>query len=305
MNQNLQPQFVDRRRLLATLRLMTRYKRSGCLLTIEAAENMGKSFLLSQMKAWCDKWGTPCALVDLANGKDEGLNYKTVFEKIRFDTDYDAFPDVVTALDWQPSLPNLKNPPPDFQSSQHESQPLQRNEAPGSHNITTGHISGTGLAIGDNARAYVNLINNIQLGEEIENSRMERVTRALVETFKALTYEQVWVLLFDSYERRLPQVETWLDKQLLPRIAQGKVPRLLIIVAGRERLPELSAKEPMSVTHHKLDKFDLPIVKTYLMKRQVDLARVEPAFISSLRGIPGRLSIIVDGYLEEAKLASG
>lgn len=297
MNQNSQDYFVNRRKVLAMLRLMVRHKRSGCMLTVEAPKNMGKSLLLREMQSLCDRWNVPCALINLANGQDEGLNYQTIIEKIQRETDYEAFLDVVDEFNWLPLPPRTESYSP-IPVTGTPDVLAGGGLRPGtiSGDIHTGNISGEVVTVGSGAIVNVHKTFMTQDNEKTQTQRMLRVNKRLIETLKKLTQEDVWVLLFDSYERCLPGVEKWFNNHFIPPIIQGRLPNLFVVIAGRDNIATLQTRRSPVATHYQLDKFDISIIEQYLKKRDVTLSKAKEVFNMSLQGIPGRLSIIVDGY---------
>jgi hypothetical protein len=85
---------------------------------------------------------------------------------------------------------------------------------------------------------------------------------------------------------------------VLPRLAQGQVPNLLLVMAGRLDLPAPREHPRLRAVYHKLENFDRRWVGDYLRRRGLDCTptAVDLGFELSLGGVPGRLCIIADGF---------
>jgi len=293
--------FVDRREFLAILRLVTRHRRGSSILMLEAQANMGKSFLLHKMQDICDAANFPCALIDLGNVKDEGLNCQTVVTKIQRDAYHADLDHVLAEFSWQPPLPSidpsfLVTPPKEAVNG----RDIVAVGATNGDTIVASTISGKGIAIGRGAMATVNEVLFFQSDAKIQEQCIRRVTTALIQALARLTAERPWVLLFDGYGAGIQSVEKWLFEQLLPPIAQGQVPNLLIVIAGQTTLPALRINQHKTLELRcRLEKFDHATVADYMQRRSANLSRIMEAVKWSANGVPGRLSFAVDILVAE------
>jgi hypothetical protein len=130
---------------------------------------------------------------------------------------------------------------------------------------------------------------------------LHQINSAFFECLASLLADKVQVaLLFDSYEMAPPEVDRWLRDELLSRLRDGLLNKLVIVITGRKTpdLTELSINELLVQTG--LDPFNEEHVREYLEDRRniagLDLRTV----ILTSGGIPGALAMMADHAMSTA-----
>lgn len=131
---------------------------------------------------------------------------------------------------------------------------------------------------------------------EMERQRAERqINDAFFECLSQLLAEgSSAVLLFDSYEAAPPEVERWIIGELLPRLRDERMGKLVVIITGRKTpdLTDLDIKHLLVMTG--LDPFSEEHVREYFEERRhisgLDLRTI----ILTSGGVPGALAMMAD-----------
>ncbi|MEZ4593691.1 MAG: hypothetical protein R3D55_21490 [Chloroflexota bacterium] len=103
------------------------------------------------------------------------------------------------------------------------------------------------------------------------------------------------VLLFDSYEAIKPDADRWLRQELLTRLRDSQLSKLVIIITGRQTpdLSDLNMSSLLVKTH--LEPFDETIVREYFEdRRKVALGLDWRTILVTSGGVPGALAMMAD-----------
>jgi hypothetical protein len=138
----------------------------------------------------------------------------------------------------------------------------------------------------------------------------DRVTQAFFEALQELTTSESVLFLFDSYERTSQEGERWvsnaadrwIQRELLLRIREGRLPRVVVVLAGR-RLPPFDAEWARVVGPLPLELFTVDDVAEYLRqnRRLASLSDAEvQTLFNAVQGNPQLLGIIGDNLERSA-----
>ncbi len=131
---------------------------------------------------------------------------------------------------------------------------------------------------------------------DVEYRRAEsQINNAFFECLvKLLADQEQLVFLFDSFETAPPEAERWLHDQLLPRMRDGQLNKLTIIITGRKTpdLTDLNMRNLLVQTN--LEPFTEEDIREYFEERRnikgLDLRTV----LLTSGGIPGALAMMAD-----------
>ncbi|MCA9943858.1 MAG: hypothetical protein KC449_10275 [Anaerolineales bacterium] len=130
-----------------------------------------------------------------------------------------------------------------------------------------------------------------------DQTRIERqINNAFFDALATLLADRAsLVLLFDSYEAIKPDAKQWLRQELLTRLRDGQLNKLVIIITGRET-PDLSdLKMSNLLVQTNLEPFDEAIVQEYFEeRRQVALGLDWRTIVVTSGGVPGALAMMAD-----------
>ncbi|WP_420641446.1 hypothetical protein [Candidatus Leptofilum sp.] len=103
------------------------------------------------------------------------------------------------------------------------------------------------------------------------------------------------VLLIDSYEAIKPDANRWLRQELLTRLRDSQLSKLVIIITGRQT-PDLSDLNMNNLlVKTQLEPFDEAIVREYFEeKRKVSLGLDWRTILVTSGGVPGALAMMAD-----------
>ncbi len=135
----------------------------------------------------------------------------------------------------------------------------------------------------------------VQADSETSRRAIEaRITDAFFTCLSDLTQQGPVVLFFDSYEEVTAEADRWIQSQLLARIRDGQLERVIVIMAGRD-LPEFdrsSWRHCMAFTG--LEVFDVQEITEYIVEKRglkdLDLETI----IKTSGGHPGLLGKMAD-----------
>ncbi|MCB8944587.1 MAG: SH3 domain-containing protein [Ardenticatenaceae bacterium] len=128
--------------------------------------------------------------------------------------------------------------------------------------------------------------------EQERQDVLHRVTDLFFEGLERMSGETAVALFFDAYEAGAAVVQQWLAYELVARLAQGRLPRVTVMIAGRQ-VPELDALKHV-VVQTGLETFTEEYVREYLLeRRQLADIDVRTVLLTS-GGVPGLLAKMAD-----------
>jgi len=137
----------------------------------------------------------------------------------------------------------------------------------------------------------------------------DRINTAFFDCLAALSAQTKAVFLFDTYERNSLETERWSPSaadrwivgQLLARIRDGRLPHVVVVIAGR-RAPEFGTEWNEVLGRISLEPLDCSDIKIYLRERRgltvITDAEAE-RLCQAVAGSPQVLGLIGDN-LEQA-----
>jgi hypothetical protein len=145
---------------------------------------------------------------------------------------------------------------------------------------------------------HKNLYDEARASQSLEHRLME----AFFEDLRNLCRYRVIVLLFDSYDKSpsLGTARKWLRCNLLPDIRDGRLPNIVVVLAGRE-VPVRPPGLPVEFFYTDLACFDDSHMKDYLEKKKASLSSQLQSSKDCLEGKyrPGELAAMADLAKEE------
>ena len=130
-----------------------------------------------------------------------------------------------------------------------------------------------------------------------DQTRIERQINDAFFTALAdlLTDNSPAVLLLDSYEAIKPDADRWLRQELLIRLRDSQLSKLVIIITGRQT-PDLSDLNMSNLlVKTQLEPFDEAIVREYFEdRRKVTLGLDWRTILVTSGGVPGALAMMAD-----------
>ena len=160
-------------------------------------------------------------------------------------------------------------------------------------NVATGggQISDSQIKVGDIAGRDVIKDNFffVQTDSETVRQNIEaRVTDAFMTCLNTFQHDRVVVFLFDTYDQVTQPADRWLQAFLLTRVRDGRLPNVVIVIAGRT-VPAVD-----SAWQTGLDTFTGDQVAEYIVQRR-QLTTLDVGTLSvTTRGIPGLLGMLAD-----------
>jgi len=161
-------------------------------------------------------------------------------------------------------------------------------------------------ATGATPAAGVNLIrdNNAPIWADSDMERrraQQQINDAFFECLSALAQssEQI-AFLFDSYETAPDAAENWITAELLPRLRDGQISKVTIIITGR-KTPDLTDLDMASLlVQTNLDPFTEQDVREYFEeKRKIPDLDLRTIMLTS-GGVPGALAMMADHAMATA-----
>ena len=133
----------------------------------------------------------------------------------------------------------------------------------------------------------------------VRQAMQDRLTSVFFECLAPLWAEQPIVFFFDTYDRVTVEAESWLLGQLLPRIRDGNLRNVLVVITGRS-VPQLESTWTEVVARTGLDLLSLTHVSEYLTERckisNIDTQVVQALFQAST-GQPQLLALMAENML--------
>ena len=292
---SLQELFVDRLKQLERFRKSLEGASGRRIILITAGPGMGKSWLLRRFAQEAISRNARSVLVDFSDG--QAYDVLTLVRRFRDALGPEQFNRLTAAIN-EATSPRLVLS--DGGAPASASVDLSGAQA---GDVTIGDIAGRSI-IKDNF--FIVQTDNPLLLQAIE----DRVTQAFFECLAALVATTTVLFLFDSYERSSQEGERWvpnaadrwIQRELLARIRDGKLPNSVVVLAGR-RLPTFDAEWAEVVGKLDLEFFTVADVAQYLRENRglTTLTDTElQTLFTAIQGNPQLLGIIGDN-LEQAQ----
>ncbi len=292
---SLQALFVDRLKQLERFRKSLEGASGRRIILITAGPGMGKSWLLRRFAQEAGSRSARSVLVDFSDG--QAYDVLTLVRRFRDALGPEQFNRLTAAIN-EATSPRLV---------------LSDGGAPASASVDLSGAQAGDITIGDVAgrsiikdNFFIVQTDNPLLLQAIE----DRVTQAFFECLAALVAATTVLFLFDSYERSSQEGERWvpnaadrwIQRELLARIRDGKLPNSVVVLAGR-RLPTFDAEWAEVVGKLDLEFFTVADVAQYLRENRglTTLTDTElQTLFTAIQGNPQLLGIIGDN-LEQAQ----
>ncbi len=292
---SLQELFVDRLKQLERFRKSLEGASGRRIILITAGPGMGKSWLLRRFAQEAISRNARSVLVDFSDG--QAYDVLTLVRRFRDALGPEQFNRLTAAIN-EATSPRLV---------------LSDGGAPASASVDLSGAQAGDVTIGDVAgrsiikdNFFIVQTDNPLLLQAIE----DRVTQAFFECLAALVATTTVLFLFDSYERSSQEGERWvpnaadrwIQRELLARIRDGKLPNSVVVLAGR-RLPTFDAEWAEVVGKLDLEFFTVADVAQYLRENRglTTLTDTElQTLFTAIQGNPQLLGIIGDN-LEQAQ----
>jgi hypothetical protein len=292
---SLQELFVDRLKQLERFRKSLEGASGRKIILITAGPGMGKSWLLRRFAREAEARRVRPVLLDFSDG--QAYDVLTLLRRFRDALGAMHFNRLTAAIN-EATSPRLvisdsggpASAPIDFRGAQ-------------TGDVAFGDVAGRNI-IKDNF--FIVQTDNPLLLQAIE----DRVTQVFFECMADVVAQGPALFLFDSYERTSQEGERWvsnaadrwIQRELLTRIRDGRLPNTLVVLAGR-RLPEFDADWAQVVGRLDLELFTVADVAQYLRENR-GLGALSDADVQTLytaiQGNPQLLGIIGDN-LEQAQ----
>jgi hypothetical protein len=296
---SLQELFVDRLKQLERFRKSLEGSSGRKIILIAAGPGMGKSWLLRQFAHEAAERGARHVLIDFSDG--QAYDVLTLVRRFRDALGPIEFNRLTAAIN-EATAPRLV---------------LSDEGGPGGASVNFGDAQTGDVTVGDVAgrsiikdNLFIVQTDNPLLLQAIE----DRVTQVFFECLGDLVATTRALFLFDSYERTTQEGERWLSnaadrwiqRELLLRIREGRLPNTLVVLAGR-RLPEFDAEWATVVGNLPLELFTVADVAEYLRENRglpnLTDGEVQTLF-TAIQGNPQLLGIIGDNLEQAARPAS-
>ncbi|HMQ33874.1 MAG TPA: hypothetical protein PKD53_24285 [Chloroflexaceae bacterium] len=293
--------FVDRLEEIRKFRSSLEGTSGRRIILVTAGPGMGKSWLLRRFAQEAEARGHARALIDFSDG--QAYDVLTLVRRFRDLIDPVAF-NRLTATINEATAPRLVIAE---QAGPDPAVPTVSLAGAQAGDVSIGDVAG-GSIVKDNF--FVVQTDNPLLLQAIE----DRVTLVFFECLaEVVAAGRTVLLLFDSYERTSQEADRWvsnaadrwLQRELLLRIRDGRLPGVVVVLAGR-RVPPFDAEWARVVGRLPLDLFTLDDVAEYL-RRNRRLPSLTDAEVQTLynavQGNPQLLGIIGDNL--ERSTATG
>lgn len=296
---SLQELFVDRLKQLERFRKSLEGSSGRKIILISAGPGMGKSWLLRRFAQEAAERGARHVLVDFSDG--QAYDVLTLVRRFRDALGPVEFNRLTMAIN-EATAPRLV---------------LSDEGAPSSASVNFSGAQAGDVTLGDVAgrniikdNFFIVQTDNPLLLQAIE----DRVTQVFFECLNDLVEASTALFLFDSYERTTQEgdrwisnaADRWIQRELLLRIREGRLPNTLVVLAGR-RLPEFDASWATVVGQLPLELFTLADVAQYLRENRglpnLTDNDVQTLF-AAIQGNPQLLGIIGDNLEQATRPAS-
>jgi hypothetical protein len=274
--------FVDRERQRRGFLKMVARETPKQIMFVEAPTHMGKTWLIQRLHHECRVKGHPVAHFDFSGRQP--FDYLSIVRHARDELGPAHFNPLTEVINRATSFNFHIDPGP----------------APaGGVDIRLaegGQIRDSDVHIGDVAAGHIVKDNYFDVrvdSGEIRDRDRTQTLEAFFGCLTALSHGRVVVFLFDSYEDAKPKARQWVEGELLHRLRYGHLPRVVVVVAGKETpaLDRAAWDHVLACTG--LDLFTDRDVSDYLHKRGQAHLHLETVVLTSGRH-PARLGEMVD-----------
>ncbi len=211
--------FVDREKQTAGFGKILDGGTPKRVMLIEAPGGLGKSWTIEYMRAECQRRQVPNVEIDFADGTV--YDFLTLLRRAR-DSFADPIFNPLTQAINELAQPTLRL---ETVGSTAATVDLGSNNAFSSANVSVGDV---GTVIKDNS--FVLNTDSPVVRQAIQ----DRLTGVFFECLSALTQRGPLCFFFDTYDKVTLEAESWLVTQLLPRIREGLLSNVVVVVAGRQ-----------------------------------------------------------------------
>ncbi len=101
-----------------------------------------------------------------------------------------------------------------------------------------------------------------------ETERMRQLTDRFIPNLATATEKDLCVIFFDAVEKMTRETEQWVWSELVPAIAEGRLPHIRLVLCGRNK-PQLNRYLQKSVEETELRPLGLADIKEYLAKPHI------------------------------------
>lgn len=245
--------FVNRAKQFLGFQKMLTRKTPKAVMLIEASAEMGKTWLIQNMRHHCRQYDVPAMHVDFRDRRAH--DYLSLVRLARDQMGARHFNPLTEIINKFTSL--------DVNIAFESTRPA------GAVDVSVGDISGISgqviIAGGDVIKD-----NQFYIQADSDMARRAakiRINDAFFACLAKLLEEGPAVCLFDSYEDVTPEADQWLSDHLLFRMAEGQLPNVLAIIAGRET-PDLGVALKPLVAKTGLELFSEEDVREYVLQRR-------------------------------------
>jgi hypothetical protein len=279
--------FVDRTKQFLGFQKMLARETPKAVMVIEAPAEMGKTWLIQNMRHHCRQNDVPVMHADFRDRQP--YDYLSLVRRARDQMGAHYFNPLTEVINKFTSL--------DINIAVESARPA------GPVDVSVGDISD--ISGGEIIIAGGDVIKDnqfhIQADSDMARRAAEiRINDAFFACLAALQKEDPVVFLFDSYEDVVPEAEYWLRNHLFLRISEGQLPNTLVIIAGR-KCPALGPTIKPFVARTGLDLFSKDYVREYIVdRRKIEGLDLE-TIIKTSGGFPGLLAKMADVALMDAQ----
>lgn len=285
--QSIDKLFVNREKQTAGFVKMVQGETPKRIMMIEAGGGLGKSWTVEFMRAECQRRGIPNTEIDFADSVV--YDYLAMLRRARDGLGPAAFNQFTQALN-EVTQPTVRIETGTANTNAINNLLGQGNTFSGS-NVNVGEVV-AGNVIKDNS-FVINADNAV-----VRQALQDRLTLAFFECLTALADQGPLCFFFDTYDKVTVEAEAWLMGHLLPRVRDGLIQNVVVVIAGRS-VPKLDNQWDRMIARTGLDLFSEPYVKEYLVQRRglIDDPNVIKALFQGSTGQPQLLAMLADNIL--------
>jgi hypothetical protein len=266
--------FVDRTKEYKGLQTMLARRTRRTIMLIEGPADMGKSWLLQNMRHYCVENAIPVMYVDFRDRRP--YDYLSLVRRARDQIGPEHFNALTATINSFTGVTiNLSTP---------------------ASGVNIRDIAGSDVDIkvgGDFAPIKDNHFY-VQADSEAAHRAAEiRINDAFFACLSSALREEAVVFLFDSYEEVTKEAERWIRDELLLRMGEGQLERAILIIAGRN-VPKLNLYLKPLVAKTRLSVLNEQDVREYIIERRQLLDLDLPTIVRTSGGYPGLLAKMAD-----------
>lgn len=283
---NIAKLFVNREKQTAGFLKMMEGGTPKRVMLIEAGGGLGKSWTIEFMRAECQRRSIPNVEIDFSDGVV--YDFLNVLRRARdsFGASlFNAFTQAINEVT-QPTL-RIESAASSSNAAINFGQGNTFTEA----NVAVGDVAG-GNIIKDNS-FVINADSAV-----IRQALQDRLTVAFFDSLSALTAKGPVCFFFDTYDKVTLEAEGWIVSQLLPRLRDGQLTNVVVVITGRSVI-KLDSTWDGLVARTGLDLLKMEHVSEYLVNRCG--LKDEPSVINALfqasTGQPQLLAMLAENIL--------